>query len=111
MQKNVPMRQCIGCGERREKAALIRIVRTPEGGVTADPTGKSPGRGAYVCLDAQCVRRAAKRRALDKAFRGHVPPEAYEDLAARIDALASAQEAPDTRGPADAGQEGGDDAG
>ena len=55
--KKIPMRMCVGCREMKEKRELIRIVRTPEGETALDPTGKKPGRGAYVCRNPECLRR------------------------------------------------------
>lgn len=82
--KNVPLRQCIGCGERREKKELMRIVLQADGTLAADPTGKLPGRGAYLCRDAACLAKAQKKNALSKAFRQSIPQPAYEALRAQF---------------------------
>lgn len=66
--KKVPIRMCLSCRERKEKKALIRIVRTPQGTLEVDPTGKRAGRGAYVCPSWECVERL-DRRSLSFAFR------------------------------------------
>ena len=79
-QKKIPQRQCVGCREKREKRALVRVVRSPEGEVSLDFTGKKPGRGAYLCLDVACLKRARKTRALERAFGAPVPPEVFEAL-------------------------------
>ena len=63
MPKKIPQRQCLGCREMKPKPELLRVVRSPEGEVSLDPKGKKPGRGAYVCPNADCLRRAIKSRA------------------------------------------------
>ena len=79
--RKIPERRCIGCGERFPKAQLIRVVRSPEGEVHLDFSGKAPGRGAYVCTDPACLRRAQKAGSLSRAFDAPVPPEVYDALA------------------------------
>ncbi|MEA5059784.1 MAG: YlxR family protein [Clostridia bacterium] len=83
-QKKIPMRMCVGCREMRPKKELIRIVRSPEGEVHADFTGKAPGRGAYVCKNAECLARAQKIRALERALENKVDPEVLERLTVEI---------------------------
>ena len=78
--KKVPQRQCVGCREMKPKQELIRVVRGPDGAISLDPTGKKPGRGAYVCREGDCLRRAQKSRALERAFSSQIPPEVYEEL-------------------------------
>lgn len=80
MTKRVPERTCIGCRETAGKRALCRIVRTPEGDVVVDRTGKRPGRGAYVHADAACVRQALKGERLARALRAPVTAEAWARL-------------------------------
>lgn len=82
MQKprKIPQRQCVGCREMKDKRALIRVVKSPEGGISLDFRGKKPGRGAYVCPSADCLRRARKTRALERAFAAAIPPEVYDAL-------------------------------
>ena len=86
-QKKTPMRKCVGCNEMKPKKELVRIVRTPEGEIAADPTGKRSGRGAYVCADPACVQKAQKGRRLERAFECRVAPEVYASLAAAVAAL------------------------
>ena len=81
MPKKLPLRQCVGCREMKPKRELVRVVRSPEGAVSLDFSGKAPGRGAYVCPDPACLRRAQKSGALSRAFGTPVPPEVYEALA------------------------------
>ncbi len=80
MQKKIPMRQCVGCREMKPKKELCRVVRSPEGAVHLDGTGRSPGRGAYLCRDEACLQRAIKSRALSRAFGTEIPAEVYETL-------------------------------
>ena len=86
MQKKVPMRQCLGCREMKPKRELIRVVKSPEGEISLDFKGKKPGRGAYVCPDAQCLARAEKSKALSRAFEAPIPPEVYEALRGQMEA-------------------------
>ena len=79
-EKKIPQRQCVGCREMKDKRALIRVVKSPEGEISLDFRGKKPGRGAYVCPDAECLRRARKSRALERAFSAQIPPEVYDAL-------------------------------
>ena len=78
--KKIPQRQCVGCREMKDKKALIRVVRSPEGEVSLDFGGKKPGRGAYVCHDVACLQRARKSRALERAFELTIPAEVYDQL-------------------------------
>lgn len=80
MQKKIPMRQCLGCREMKPKKELIRVVRSPEGDISLDFRGKAPGRGAYICPNAQCLKKAVRARALEKAFSTQIPEEVYEKL-------------------------------
>jgi len=78
--KKIPRRQCVGCREMKEKRALVRVVKSPEGAVSLDFGGKKPGRGAYVCPDPECLKKARKSRALERAFSAAIPPEVYDAL-------------------------------
>ena len=69
MQKKIPMRQCVGCREMRPKRELVRVVKSPEGEITLDFKGKAPGRGAYVCPNVDCLKKARKAKALERALR------------------------------------------
>lgn len=84
-EKKVPMRQCTGCGERREKSVLIRIIRTPEEEIQVDFTGKKNGRGAYLCNSVECLRLAQKRNALSRSLKTEIPAEVYEELVKEMD--------------------------
>ena len=82
MQKprKIPQRQCVGCREMKDKHALIRAVKSPQGEVSLDFTGKKPGRGAYVCPSAECLKRARKSRALERTFETAIPESVYDAL-------------------------------
>ena len=80
MALKVPMRRCIGCGQSREKKQLIRIVRSQDGKILADRTGRANGRGAYLCSDPDCLEKAVTKKALSRAFRTAEEPAAYEQL-------------------------------
>ena len=80
MQKKIPQRQCMGCRERREKRQMIRVVRTPEGGVTLDFGGKMNGRGAYICPNPECLKTALRSKALDRSLEVTIPEEVYARL-------------------------------
>ena len=83
-QRKIPLRKCTGCGEMKPKRELVRVVRSPEGEINLDTTGKMAGRGAYVCPNAQCLQKARKARRLEKAFECAVPAEIYERLETEI---------------------------
>ena len=80
MQKKIPMRQCVGCREMRQKKELVRVVKSPEGVISLDFRGKAPGRGAYLCPDLECLKRARKSRALERALETAITPELYDEL-------------------------------
>ena len=80
MQKKVPLRQCLGCREMKPKRELIRAVKSPEGEVSLDFGGKKPGRGAYVCPDEACLKRAVKSKALSRAFGVEIPHDVMDSL-------------------------------
>ena len=78
--KKIPQRQCVGCREMKDKKSLLRVVKSPEGTVSLDFGGKKPGRGAYVCPDSACLKKARKSRALERAFELTIPDEVYDAL-------------------------------
>ena len=85
MPKKLPMRQCVGCGEMKEKKSLIRIIRTPEGRIILDRTGRANGRGAYICDDPACLAAARKKKSLNRAFKMQVSEEIWEELTRSIE--------------------------
>lgn len=85
-QKKIPMRQCLGCREQKAKKDLIRVVRSPEGAISLDFRGKASGRGAYVCPQADCLKKAIRARALERALGCPIPAEVYEQLQKQMEA-------------------------
>lgn len=79
-ERKIPLRKCIGCNEMKDKRELVRIVRSKEGEISVDATGKKPGRGAYICKNAECLAKAEKAKRLSKAFSAPIEPEIYEAL-------------------------------
>ena len=80
MQKKIPQRQCMGCRERKDKKAMIRVVRCTDGSVSLDFSGKLNGRGAYVCPDPECLKKAQKSKALERSLEVAIPQEVYDRL-------------------------------
>lgn len=80
VQKKIPQRMCVGCQLMKNKKELMRIVRTPEGAIVLDSTGKKAGRGAYVCRDEQCFAKAFKEKRLEKALKHAVDTDVYDQL-------------------------------
>lgn len=80
MNKKIPMRKCVGCGEMKEKKALIRIIHTPEDEVLVDATGKKNGRGAYICKSLSCFEKARKSKGLERSLKMSIPEGIYEEL-------------------------------
>ena len=85
MPKKLPLRQCLGCREMKPKKELVRVVRSPEGTVSVDLRGKDPGRGAYVCRDAQCLKKALRSKALSRSLEVEIPPEIYDTLTQQLE--------------------------
>lgn len=83
--KKIPMRTCIGCNEKKPKKELIRVVKTSDGGVFIDFSGKANGRGAYICHDCGCLEKAIKTKRLSRAFEMPIDNEVYEKLKAEIE--------------------------
>ncbi len=80
-QKKTPMRMCLGCGEMKPKKELIRAVKSPEGEISLDFTGKKAGRGAYICRSLECFEKARKGRRLEKSFSCKIDESVYEVMA------------------------------
>lgn len=80
MQKKIPQRQCMGCRERKAKKELIRVVRTPEGAVCLDFSGKLNGRGSYLCPDLDCLKKARRAKSLERSLEVSIPEEVYDRL-------------------------------
>ena len=86
MQKKIPQRQCMGCRERKAKRELIRVVRGTDGVVSLDFGGKMNGRGAYICPDAECLKKAIRSKALDRSLEVTIPQEVYDRLTHEMEA-------------------------
>jgi predicted RNA-binding protein YlxR (DUF448 family) len=79
-KKKTPLRMCTGCGEMKPKQELVRVVKSPEGEISLDLTGRKPGRGAYVCKSIDCLKAARKARRFEKAFSCKIPDEIYDRM-------------------------------
>ena len=84
MQKKVPMRMCVACREMKPKKELLRVVRSPEGEISFDLTGRKPGRGAYVCHSSDCLLRAIKQKQLERTFSSPISDEVRDALQKQI---------------------------
>ena len=80
MPKKIPMRQCAGCREMKQKNEMVRVVRSPEGEISLDFRGKAPGRGVYVCPNPDCLKRARKAKSLERSLEVPIPDEVYDRL-------------------------------
>ena len=80
MQKKIPVRKCVGCGEMKEKKDLIRIIKNTDGEILLDATGKANGRGAYICKSAECLKKAAKNRGLERSLKSQIPGDVLERI-------------------------------
>lgn len=79
-EKKIPQRKCLGCNQMKDKSELVRVVKSSEGAVSVDLTGKKPGRGAYICRSEKCLNDAFKSRRLERSFKCHLPAEIFEQL-------------------------------
>lgn len=84
--KKTPMRMCSGCGEMKPKRELVRVVKSPQGEISMDLTGRKAGRGAYVCKNPECLQKAQKARRLERSFSMQIPQEVYERLKEELNA-------------------------
>ena len=83
--KKVPLRQCIGCGEMKGKKEMMRVIKTAEGDINLDITGKKNGRGAYLCMQKECLQKARKNKGLERSFKMSIPEEVYQTLEEEFD--------------------------
>lgn len=83
-QKKIPLRKCTGCGEQKPKKELVRVVKTPDGEILLDLTGKASGRGAYICHNAECLKKARKSKRIDRTFEMTIPDEVYKQMEEEI---------------------------
>ena len=80
MPKKIPERQCLGCRQMKPKTELIRVLKTPEGNICIDKTGKLNGRGAYICDSVDCLKKAIKSKGLERSFKVEIPQNIYDVL-------------------------------
>lgn len=85
--KKIPMRQCVGCSEMKAKKELIRVIKTEEE-VFLDTTGRKNGRGAYICANPECLKKARKSKGLERSLKASIPDEVYENLEKEMSTLA-----------------------
>ena len=85
--KKIPLRQCIGCGEMKSKKEMIRVIKTAEGEILLDATGRKNGRGAYLCPSMECFKKAVKGRGLERSFKMAIPREVYETLEKELEEM------------------------
>ena len=84
MNKKIPMRQCVGCGEMKNKREMMRVLKTPEGPIVLDATGRKNGRGAYLCKSLDCLKKARNKRGLERSFQMSIQEEVYDILEKEI---------------------------
>ena len=87
MAKKIPLRQCVGCGEMKAKKDMMRVLRTAEGDICLDVTGKKNGRGAYLCKSGECLKRARQNKGLERSFKIGIPSEVYDSLEKEFESL------------------------
>lgn len=87
MTKKIPLRQCVGCGEMKNKKEMIRVLKTTEDEICLDATGKKNGRGAYICRSRECLQKACKNKGLERSFKMSIPAEVYETLEREFDTI------------------------
>ena len=87
MNKKVPMRLCVGCGEMKPKKELIRVIRTPREEILLDTTGRQNGRGAYICKTMECLKKALERKGLERSLKTGISKEMKENLSKEMEAL------------------------
>ena len=85
--KKGPLRKCIGCNEMKNKKEMMRVLKTPEGEITLDVTGRKNGRGAYVCFSKECLHKAIKNKGLERSLKMQIPQEVYENLERELDTI------------------------
>ncbi len=88
MNKKIPMRQCVGCREMKGKKELLRVIKTSEGEIFLDVTGKKNGRGAYLCPNEGCLVQAVKNRGLERSLKTVIPKEVIEGLTKEMKIIA-----------------------
>ncbi len=89
MNKKIPMRQCVGCGEMKNKKEMLRVIKTAENEIFLDTTGKKNGRGAYICPDGDCLKKAIKNKGLERSLKTAIPQEVIENLTKEMETIAA----------------------
>ena len=89
MNKKIPMRQCVGCGEMKSKKELLRVIKTAEDEILLDTTGKKNGRGAYICPNEECLKKAIKTKGLERSLKTAIPQEVTENLTKEMETIAA----------------------
>lgn len=89
MNKKIPMRQCVGCGEMKNKKEMFRVIKTAEDEILLDTTGKKNGRGAYICPDGDCLKKAIKTKGLERSLKTAIPQEVIENLTKEMETIAA----------------------
>ena len=84
MQRKIPMRMCLGCRQKKPKRELVRVVKSPDSIISVDLTGKKSGRGAYICRDVDCLKKAQKSKALQRALEGEIEDEVFIALSQEL---------------------------
>ena len=85
--KIIPMRMCVGCAEMKSKKELIRVIKTPENEIVLDATGRKNGRGAYICSNMECLKKARKSKGLERSLKVAIPTEVYDNLEKEMDLI------------------------
>lgn len=85
-QKKIPLRRCTGCGEMKSKKELVRVVKNKEEEISLDLTGKKAGRGAYVCKNTECLKKARKSRGFERGLSCRIPDEVYDQMEEELNA-------------------------
>lgn len=89
MSKKIPMRQCVGCGEMKNKKEMLRVIKTAEEEILLDTTGKKNGRGAYICPNGECLKKAIKSKGLERSLKTAIPQEVIENLTKEMKNIAA----------------------
>ena len=89
MNKKIPMRQCVGCGCMKSKKEMMRVLKTAEGSIVLDTTGKKNGRGAYLCISKECLIKTKKNKGLERSFKMSIPNEVYDSLEKEFEEIES----------------------
>lgn len=85
--RKIPMRKCVGCGEMKSKKEMLRVLRTTEDQVVLDATGRKNGRGAYLCFEQECLKKAIKNKGLERSLKMEIPQSIYENLEKEFEEL------------------------